>query len=179
MSKPFTFTGAYDHPNTCTGCGSWSFTSQEWAAAGFEEGLATFAGDVAMYWFFAPQPTTCLSSSSCGIASQHIENSGGSSCAAGNERHPINVDRYLWDIYDSIDDPGFVDTTAINYWQFFAIMNAYPSGTSNHQIDEPWNAAFTAVDNFDGRGSSDFEFRLNNLYTIDSSVLRSNNCGSI
>ncbi len=179
LSKPFSGTGAYDYPTQCTGCGSWSLQQAEWASAGFEEGFATYVGDVAMYWLFANQPTTCLSSSSCALTTYHVETSTGSACGANQNRWPINVDRYLWDIYDSVDDPAFVDTTSINYWQFFAVLNAFPNGTANNQIDEPWNATYTAVDAYDGRGSADFEFRLNSLYAINSATLRSNNCGSL
>lgn len=179
LSKPFTATLAYNYPTQCTGCGTWSLNTAEWMSAGFEEGLATFVGDVAMYWHWATQPTTCLSSGSCALTTFHIEDSSGTSCGTDQNRWPINVDRYIWDVYDSVDDPGFVDTTSINYWQIFTTLNAYPSGTANNQIDEPWNSTFTAVDNYDGRSSADFEFRLNALYSINSATLRSNNCGSL
>jgi hypothetical protein len=181
LSKPFKATNAYGHPSTsCVAPNCvWSLNTQEWASAAFEEGLATFVGDVAMYWLFAPQPTTCLSTLSCSLSFFHVENSSGSSCGTGESRFPINVDRYLWDIYDSIDDPAFVDTTSINYWQFFVVVNNYPTGTSNNQNNEPWNSTLTTVDDFDGRSSADFQFRLNSVYSIDSSVLRTNNCGSL
>lgn len=180
LSKAFRAPIAYSYPTQCTGCGTWSLGTTEWASAAFEEGSATFVGDVAMYWHWAPQPTTCLSSSSCSTGTYHVETSGGSSCASGNERFPINVERYIWDVYDTLQDSNYADTMNINYWQYFVVLSNYASGFANNQADEPWtNSNYNAIDNYDGRSSSDFQSVLNTVYSLNSATQRSNNCGSL
>lgn len=46
-------------------CG-WSLSDDEWAVISFEEAVATFFADVALYQSNAASPMTCLSSSYCG-----------------------------------------------------------------------------------------------------------------
>jgi hypothetical protein len=176
LSQPFRGTGAYDWPNQCTSCGGWSLTAQEWKVAGFEEAMATFIGDVSIYWHWAQEPVTCLSSSACGINTFNTENSTVSGCASGEHRWPLTSERYLWDVYDSIDDPNYTDTVHIEYWQFFTTLSQFGAGTSNHQADEAWNSDYSAVDAYDGRSAEDFEFNLMDRYAVSSSAQRLSNC---
>jgi hypothetical protein len=176
LSKPFVGTVAYSYPTQCTGCGSWNLGTPEWLSAGFEEGLATFLGDVAMYWHWAVEPTTCLSTSSCNAWS--IEDSAGDgNCAADEHRWPISTDRYLWDIYDTVDDTTYTDSVNIHYWQFFTTLENYSSGFANYQCDEPWtNSNYNVVDDWDGRDQEAFYFSLVNKYDVISLGQAIHNC---
>src|SRR5262249_23843091 len=160
----FASTGAYDYPNQCFGSGcpstaGWSLTSPEWKSASFEEGLATFFGDVANYWLYAPEPTTCLSTSYCDTS---IEKSSGKfNCVTDEDRWALSTDRYLWDVYDTPDDydatPGYLDDVSVPYWQFFTTLESYPTGFGDHACDEPWkDSSYSSIDNFDGRDQYDF-----------------------
>jgi hypothetical protein len=180
LSEPVALTIAYDHPNQCTGCGSWSLTSGEWSSAGFEEAIATLIGDVSIYWYDSPEPHTCLSSSSCG-SSFNTETSLGTSgnCTTTERRSAMQRIRYLWDVYDNVNDSGYNDTHHIQYFEFFTTLDNYGPGVNNNQANEPWtNSNYNTVDNYDGRGTDDFVANLNALYSIDSTVQRTNNCNA-
>jgi len=178
VSNNFTYGGDYCWPSTGgAGCG-WSFTSAEWRAASFEEGIATFYGDTAIYWNLNPQPHTCLSASFCPLNSFDVETSTGSgSCATNETRWPLSVDRYLRDMYDNVNDPGFGEAMSRPYGEFFDTLAQFAAGTSNHQKDEPWNASYTALDARDGRSAcDDFGFNFTALTGLVTTNQCSNNC---
>jgi hypothetical protein len=124
-----------DNPN-CTNRG-WRYTSTEWGAATFEEGLANFLGDVALYSPNARAPLTCLASKAdCG-GGLSIESSSRGSCASDENRFALSVERYLWDVFDSnIDYPG--ESLTKNYFEFFDAINSFDNGHDNLQKEEPW-----------------------------------------
>jgi hypothetical protein len=136
-------------------CG-WSFTSQEWQAAAFEEGLATFYGDVALYTAAATAPHTCYASAApCGTGTFNVETSSRSACATGENRWALSTVRYLRDAYDDNADYGG-ETLSAAYHEFFDTVHAFDEGTWEDQKEEYWNADFSALDDKDGRSAHDF-----------------------
>ncbi|TDP77406.1 hypothetical protein [Bradymonas sediminis] len=132
----YKYGGDYEWPNTGKN-GSWSLTSSEWGAAQFEEGLATFYGDRAIYWQAATEPHTCYASKlPCSNGSYNTESSSGagSGCAFNEDRFPISVVRYLRDLYDSNGDTGI----SASYSEFFETIEDFPGGISNGDKDEPF-----------------------------------------
>jgi hypothetical protein len=117
--------GSYCYPLETTNCdGGWSFGSDEWRGVALKEALATVLGDIALYWSGAPDPRSCLSSGEC-PASGTIEDSG--ACSGTMGRRAMQVDRYLWDIYDVAADGA--DAIAAPYYAFVDTLAAIPSGT--------------------------------------------------
>jgi hypothetical protein len=136
-------------------CG-WSLNSQEWQAAAFEEGLATFYGDVALYTAAATAPHTCYASAApCGTGTFNVETSSRSSCATGESRWALSTVRYLRDAYDDgVDYTG--ETLSAPYHAFFDTVHAFDEGTWEDQKEEYWNADYSALDDKDGRSAHDF-----------------------
>ncbi len=174
-SNPFLPGGDYCFPSTGTGCG-WNQTTAEWRAASFEEGIATFFGDTAIYWYSNPQPHTCLSTSACTLNSFDVEASTGSgSCATNEGRWALSANRYLRDMYDSVNDPGFGEAMTRPYGEFFETLATFANGTSDDRDDEPWNSSRTALDNRDGRAACD-DFAPN--FTTLTGLLTTNQCAN-
>ena len=85
--------------------------------------------------------------------------------------------RFLWDVYDNRNDADGDDYSANqgDFWSHMALLAFCPAGTSDHQINEPWDSSLTSANEPDGRGSSDYSFHYeDNLRDID--ILRLNNC---
>jgi len=101
----------------------WSINSSEWRGVALEEGRATFFGDVSIYWNTSPDPRTCLSSSTCG-SNGGLESSP--TCSGSIGRQALQADRYMWDIYDSVNDG--TDTLHADYFSFFDTLAALPTG---------------------------------------------------
>ena len=142
-SRPRQLTpGSYCYPGTGSGCG-WSFTSEEWRGHSLEEGRATFFGDVAIYWHWAVDPRSCNSSGQCSASTFSLEPAD--SCSGKKGRHAINHDRYMWDIYDTVNDGETVSTP---YYSFFDTLGAIPSGTSWGQTESFLNGS-GSVDSWD------------------------------
>lgn len=182
LAQPVLYTLAYDYPDECVDCGSWNLDAAEWSSAGFEEAIATFLGDVAMHWFQAPHPSTCLSSSACSdLSSSNTETSLGPSanCTTQQRRSVRQRLRFLWDVYDDVEDPGYNDTLQVSYSKFFTALDNYGTGFENHEGNEPWSMFGALVDNYDGRAPSDFVWNLDDAEGIDSTVQRSNNCNAL
>lgn len=169
----------YCWPNaTGSGCG-WSFTSAEWKAASFEEGLATFLGDSAFYYWWANDPRSCNSTGACSGSNSEIETSRGpsSNCSTDEGRWALTTVRYLWDIYDGEDDSNFSDTVRRERYEVIDTLASFPSGFDNHEKNEPFNFLWV-VDNRDGHNAYDFYYnqRYSHSAGINSSTLRANNC---
>lgn len=170
----------YCYPNTSPppggNCG-WSETSSEWGSDQFEEGLATFLGMVAIYWGWNPEPHHCLlSGAACANNSFDIEDSSG--CTSADKREPLQVVRYLWDLYDTSVE-GTWDTTNEGYGWFFSAVNDFKGGSSdqygNRGKNEPYNSS-GSVDDYDGRSAYDFYFIWEDLHSNNAYSVRSNNC---
>ncbi len=176
-NQQFTYGGDYCWPATGN-CG-WTMNTAEWGAAQFEEGVATHLGDVGLYFPGAPQPHSCLSVGSCPNAS-NIETSLGNSCTANQSRRPIQSTRYHWDNYDSLDDfeTPASDALSMGMWHVVDTIHALDNGTGDDDKDEPWNAAYTALDDRDGRSNIDFRQAWNDHGTNSATQL-TQNCGGI
>jgi len=144
---------------TRDGVNGWNFRSPEYASASFTEGLATFYGDVALYWYWNSQPLSCLSTGACSTSvNNNVERSTGlrSSCASGEERWALTVDRYLRDVYDSTNE--WFDTNQEHYYNFFDVISRFGNGYGNRDKNEPYNSflGIVWVDDKDGRAARDF-----------------------
>ena len=162
------------------GVAGWNMRSAEYAGPSFEEALATFYGDVALYWHWNPEPYSCLSSGPCPrIANNNVETSTGmrSSCSAGEERWALTSVRYLRDVYDSTSGESFDDDSE-PYYQFFDAVNRFSNGYGNRSKDEPWDGFlwWTWVDDKDGRSARDFRAHLDTLAGISTYGEFSRNC---
>lgn len=164
------------YPNTNTGCG-WGLDTGEWASVAFEEGMATFLADVALYWPSATAPHTCISAGACGTGVFNLEASEGTSCAADRNRYPLNNNRYFWDVYDSnVDYTG--ENLSRGVWEVIDTIHAADNGYENRQKSEVYyQFIFVWVDDVDGRSAIDF--RENWItWGTNSSTQLANNCGS-
>jgi hypothetical protein len=188
-------TSDYCYPNfaPCTG-GGWSLAGgAEWRDPQFEEGLATFFGDRALYWSNADAPHTCLSPSFCPSGSFNVETSLGSSCvftgSDPDDRRVLQVVRFLRDLYDSVADSAEIcageictertDLVTQGFGDFFGTYNAYPSCFGDHCDDEPWNTNWIGswyIDDRDGRSGSDFKYHFENETTWDATDPYALNC---
>lgn len=197
QARPFTNGGNYCWPNTSAPDGigggnpcGWSQSADdpEWAAAAFEEGLATFAGDSTLWFPNSPGPTSCLSSGNCPVnSSTRIEethfpfatNNCNLTSGDPESRWALSAMRFLWDVYDTVNDcdDDTIGEGPQNYWRMYANMQNYAAGTSTNQIDEPWNSDFSAIDNFDGRGSS--SYNQNYAAFMSLGLLRVDNCSAL
>jgi hypothetical protein len=176
--QSYRFGGDYCWPNTNqSGCG-WSLTSAEWSAANFEEGMATFLGDAALYAQNAVAPHTCITSAAaCATNSFNIETSSGSSCTSNGNRWALSVDRYLWDAYDSRIDYA-TDTLSRNYYEFIDTIHAFDNGNANRQKDEPWCSWPNQNSRCDFDGRSAVDFRENWIVWGQNTTSQwTNNCG--
>lgn len=173
----------YNYPTSCTsgGCSGdgHSLDTPEWKAAGFPEGLASFIGTVASYWYWASQPQFCINSlTPCGSTGWNQEVRPAGACVTDEDRFELSAQRYLWDVYDSVDDAAYADTigadTSNSFWYGALIdeLATFGAGTGNGQINEPWNAALMSIDSHDGRSAADFQAKINESTTTQ----RSNNC---
>ncbi len=118
--------GSYCYPQEVTDCDQgWSFTSDEWRGVALKEAMATVLGDIALYWGGAVDPRSCLSSGEC-AASGSIEDS--IACSGTVGRRAMQMDRYLWDVYDTAADGN--DDIDEAYYVFVDTLAAIPSGTS-------------------------------------------------
>lgn len=137
----------------------------EYASASFEEGLATFFGDRALYWQANREPLTCLSRNACSrSANNNVERSTGtrSTCATGEERWALTTDRYLRDVYDASSSGEWFDTNTESYSYFFEALYRFPNGRGNRDKDEPWKKIlfWYSVDDRDGRSARDFRAHM-------------------
>ncbi len=140
---------------------TWTFTTQEWAASSFSEGIATFAADSALYFPDAASPTSCLSSGACTPFSSWSLEANETSCSSGQQRFPFTTIRYLWDVYDTVNDGESVPEGPCCYWMMMGVLASYPSGTGGNQADEPWNSNYTGLDARDGRGTNSWGANYN------------------
>lgn len=169
-SKPRRLTpGSYCYPLTSGKCG-WSFDSEEWRGHALEEGRATFFGDVAIYWSWAVDPRTCNSEIEC--VDYSIEQ--GVACTDERGRWAINNDRYMWDIYDTVNDG---ESVSANYYSFFDTIGAIPSGYSWGQAESFWDANHN-VDAWDSFHSWEWHNAMLNHYSgaIETDTVYFKNC---
>jgi hypothetical protein len=131
--------GGYCYPAEETDCGlGWSMGSNEWRGAALKEAMATVLGAIALYWSGAGDPRSCLAAAG-GPASSTIETSG--ACSGTMGRQAMQVDRYLWDIYDSrVDGADNVDEP---YYVFVDALAAIPSGYDWGEVSSYRNALGT------------------------------------
>jgi hypothetical protein len=198
LLNPYHYGANFCWPNTAapdgvgggTPCG-WSSgaNNPEFAAVSFEEGFATFSGDNTLWAPGSVHPTSCKTSTTCPVtASTDIEQSNfpfsinNCSLAAGNpeSRWPLSVMRFIWDIYDDHNDCDG-DTIAAgntNFASLYTNLMNYPAGTGFDQIDEPWDASLTTIDNRDGRAGISYMDHYSSAFQ-SVILIRTDNCGPL
>lgn len=151
-------------------CDAWQRHSYEWRSIAFEEGFADFVAAVALYQPTASAPDVCSAQYAPGAGlfgtpfcfnSTTMETSKGSSeCEYGefpDDRQPRNVSAFLWDVYDTVDDPTYSDVVSVDVKLFFEALTSITPGTSLYEQDAPWNAALTEISEPDERSAADYE----------------------
>lgn len=152
----------YNHPTKCPGnlCQSSShgFWTQEWKRMTYLEGLASYLGLVASYWGHAPQPILCMGTlSSCPFAdADTFDVESTPTCQSGADRKEGNAVRFLWDIYDTQDDSTFLEDVVFTYGETVDRLADFPAGTGDGQLNEPFNASLTSIDDEDGGSMVDY-----------------------
>lgn len=177
--RSYRFCGQYNR----NGNPGWNMSSQEWACASFEEGLATFFGDVAVYGPRNPAPHSCISSSFCASATNVETTTGMLSCSTNEGRTAFAVSKYLRDLYDrtNVAESRVVDPDSVPYFHFFDTLNRYRTGTGNQAKNEPWRRRFFiwSIDDRDGRSSIDFSRHFRAQTGLDDGLQLLNNCATI
>jgi hypothetical protein len=172
-------------------CG-WSINGAEYGSALFEEGFATFSSDNTLWLPDSQVPTTCITEAPCAVNQDtRLEDSNfahstnfctlASSTPNNPEnRRPISLVRLLWDVYDSNNDADG-DTMAQGFNNFpsmYVNLQNYAAGTSDNQIDEPWNSTRTSVTEPDGHSALDYATIYSNNY-VNILTLNLSNCSPI
>lgn len=115
------------------GNNGWSYQTVEWRPKALKEGMATFIATTAFYDDFATDPRTCIADGNtagqedCFDTSPtpfRLESSSYGVCGSLEGRQPVSSMRYMWDIYDQINDG--VDSIDLNLAQMFDSVAAYP-----------------------------------------------------
>jgi hypothetical protein len=161
--------GVFNYPNECVGPGTPAScydsgihdpSTSEHFCSTWEEGLANFLALPAIYTYSAAGPMYCAGFGTCHLG-YNIATSPGSSCTPNQQHLEGNVTRYLWDTYDTVADPGWTDSVPANAsTRLNAIINtldSYPAGTGSGQVNEPYNAALTEIDDKNGRSALDWK----------------------
>jgi hypothetical protein len=153
----------------------WNMEEPEFGSAQFEEALATFFGDAALYYPWAATPHTCFSDAPCSPGQLNIEQGMGVACGVDVNRWPINNVRYFWDLYDYNQDyPG--ETMMLSIGNIADSNSLLPDGYDNGGKNEPFFMFW--MDDNDGRSSRDFHDRLMISGTVTTSQII-NNCGMV
>jgi hypothetical protein len=191
--NPFRNAGDYEYPvrcilvpdeEDCTGNGH-SNVSPEWQHVQFEEGFSSFVATAALNTQLAPDPYFCAQTATYCIGVElAMEPSKGrypNECTQAEARAENQVTRFLWDVYDGVNDTAaggqaYNETFRFSFAQIVEAVASFSSGTFDRQDDEQLNTARTAFDARDGRNARDFE-----LYFQDPlgsiALARQFNCG--
>ena len=152
LANPRAIGNDYCWPDTGGVCG-WSAGTPEWQAAAFEEALATYFADTALWSASSEAPRSCLSNGACIGVGAMLELSqgpiGGGSCLPNEDRFPRSSERYLWDIFDNHPDPGMNDDISRPVYEVVDTIGSYPFGFFDHQSME-------SALNLDGNSAFDF-----------------------
>ena len=156
------------------GHAGWGITSAEWGTLGFEESWATHYGSITLWADNSETPTTCNTTGTCydslGVpfAGHDLEASSYpytvNNCnydpSNPEPRWPLSHMRYFWDLFDNHNDAdgdGYSANQSGDFWKHLHNLAWYANGTETDQIDEPWNANYTALSEPDGRGSTAYQ----------------------
>jgi hypothetical protein len=193
VTRPWNSPNDYSWPNQANNSGNWFLgpapmspvPSSEWGHVAFEEAFATHYANLALWWDNSVAPTACISPSShCydgmgnPLAFSNIEATSfpfaTNNCVANEGRFVISHVRYLWDIYDTVNDcdGDTYSATAGDYWKHLHNPAWYPTGTGPNQHQEPWDSAMMSVTEPDGRGSSSYlnNYRTNVAETVNLNI---------
>jgi len=154
----------------------WSITSPEHMCAGYEEAYATLVGDIGRHWFNAPQPFACgYETGVCSLNTETSSAAGGGSCdgSVEEERWVLTTLRFLWDVYDDVNDGGS-ESVRQTYDRVIDNQGNFAIGTANHQRDEPF-AGGTLSDQ-DGKGQFDYLVNFETAHPVELDEADAINC---
>jgi hypothetical protein len=165
-SKPYKSASVFCYPaaECAPGDGGWAHNDAEWKASGFNEGIASFVASTVLYSPQAVAPYDCViaDASPCPQNGFDLERSNGASCDTVAEEHrwPLSTERFLWDIYDQVEE-NFIfsgDFDSRPQWELFDRLANFGSGTNDHEVNEPFDATLSYLDDRDGRSSEDVKY---------------------
>jgi hypothetical protein len=136
-----------------------------------EEARATFFGDVAFYWYNASDPRTCNSASSCPTSGQ-LETT--IACSGKVGRIAQQVERYLWDTYDTLNDGA--ETNSMHYDAMLDSISAIPAGYAQNQKESPFVNSGSSVDCWDCFTAGEWRSNLLSNAGVETINEYSQNC---
>jgi len=171
----YAVTTNYCYPSSTPGACGWQLDTAEWAGSAFEEAMATFIGDRAIYWSWAKQPHTCIASAvACPTGSFNTETKPlPNMCFTNENRWPITIVRFLVDVYDTNADYA-TETMSRRFYTFFDALDSYAPGTGNRQRDEAWCSGSNC--DYDGHSTYDFVQNYQSKYGVSPILQWLGNC---
>jgi hypothetical protein len=166
-AAPLSFYG-WTQASPTAGPANWAAATPENGYAAFEESWASHYGNIAFWNDNAATPTTCLSNGGhcytgggVPLANTDLEassnppamNSCNVTAANPESRWPISVMRFLWDVYDNVNDNDTYSASQTHFWQHIHNLAWYPAGNNNNQVDDIWDGTLANVTEPDGRGT--------------------------
>jgi hypothetical protein len=157
--------------------GGWTYTNSQSQCTATEEGFASFAAVVAMYYDSANDVRTCTESQDdCydGTSGEFDIEGFDSTCSAAgaDATWPGGTLAYLWDVMDANDGTNF------SFYDVIDTLAAYDVGFGNHQVNEQFNSSW-AYDNTSGRSGYDMYWNMLNDPSgpqLDTNAARLANC---
>ncbi len=147
----------YDYGTGEEGAHSW--TSAEWQEVTLNEGFANFVAAASFYGPAASDPMFFGHHMSVPPNGQYDP-----ACIATNfpstegpERNEGNFARYMWDLFDSVNDDAYSDTTNLSADEILSNFYIFPAGTANRYRDEEGPGS-EVMD--DGPNGWDYYYRL-------------------
>lgn len=156
-----------------------NYLSEEYHSAAYAEGLAGFVLATALWAQSAGMPQLCSASAGgCRIGYSVEAGVGSGFCRESERRKEINTTRYLWDLWDTIDDEDYDDTVSRNFETVFAdAIGAFPAGYGDHQVNEPFGASSCGGSvSFDTRDATDHRHHFEANTGISVRTQAQNNC---
>lgn len=139
--------------------GKHSWTSAEWQESQFNEGFANFVSAASFYGPSASDPMFFAHHMSIPPNGQYNPACIASNfpATAGPERNEGNFSRFLWDLFDSVNDDAYSDTMNLSADEILSNLYVFPAGTANRYRDEEGPGG-EEID--DGPNAWDYYYRL-------------------
>ena len=157
----------------CTCWGDDFVAAEEWKSRAFEEGIATFFADAAMYQDTAVEPASCNSISYCDGTDSELETNSDCDEPENQGRWALSYMRGLWDTYDEHNDS---ESTNWAYWYHFTALNEFPSGTGFWDAGGVWDDTYSYFDEPDVRSAIQYRYWMYSRRGVWVDVPFLNNC---
>ena len=139
--------------------GKHSWTSAEYQETQLNEGFANFVSAASFYGPSASDPMFFGYHMSIPPNGQYDPACIASNFppTAGPERNEGNFARYMWDLFDSVNDDAYSDTVNLSAGEILSNFYVFPAGTANRYRDEEGPGG-QVID--DGPNAWDYYYRL-------------------